>query len=441
MCIVCGDTTHIDFESCYALSNRQRIELTKNLNIDSVIETAINRLYDDRKIDDATRKQLNQIHYEPLKKGVNEGFNQALKVEYGTPNFEFLKQLQTNTAVFAVFKNHAVVQQMASLLKDDKGNLRSREDFKKEALKLDAAYRGSKLDAEYDTAVRTARMAANWQKYEAKKKLYPNLRYMRTKANKPDANHLAFVGIVRPVDDPFWSAHYPPNRWRCQCSVEQTDDEAGDIPGSLPPVDPAFAFNSGKTGQIFDIENSDYIKSIPPKEQPALIKEAKKMVVAGAAANAPLQQLYKSKNGGEVKAHPLAFDNGDFKQALTMARALANEGKEVNLLPAVNDPQLRKELLPKDGIVGNSNPDYLIGKNLVSELKQIKGTSANTIKHTLSDVKNQCNNIVIEIPENFPFTKYETIKQIKRKMQRKEMKGFGEVWVYYKGEWLYNPHK
>lgn len=442
MCIVCGDPAHIDLDNLYTLSRKQRVELDKAFNIDAVIEKAINKLYDDRKIDDETRKQLNHIHYEPLKNGVNEGFNQALKVEYGTPNFEFLKQLQTNTAVFAVFKNHSVMKEMASLLKDEKGNLRSREDFKREALKLDSKYRGSKLDVEYDTAVRTARMAANWQKYEAKQKLYPNLKYVRTKANKPDANHLAFVGIVRPVNDAFWNAHYPPNRWRCQCSVEQTDEDATDIPNNLPAVDPAFAFNAGKTGQVFDIENSDYVKSVPPKEQPALIKEAKKMVVNDAAIDAPYQQLYESrKGGGKVEAHPLAFDNSDYQETLNMARALANEGKNVKLLPDLSDPKLRSQLLPKDGIVGMSNPDYLIGKDLVVELKSIKGTSANTIKHTLSDVKTQCNNVVIEVPENSTFTKYQVIRQIKNKMRYSEMKDFGEVWVNYKGQWLYNPHK
>lgn len=57
---------------------------------------------------------------------------------------------------------------------------------------------------------------------------------MLTKAAKPDKNHLAYVGIVAPVDNAFWNTRYPPNRWRCQCGVEQTDEPTTDIPSNLP---------------------------------------------------------------------------------------------------------------------------------------------------------------------------------------------------------------
>lgn len=306
----------------YFFSQKQRIQLNKQLKIDDVVNNAINQLYNDRKIDDKTKQALMQSHYEPLKQAVNEGYN--VKVEYGTPNYEFLKALQTNTAVFAAFKNHSSIKEMTALLKDKDGNLRSREDFKKEALNVDANYRGSKLDSEYDTAVRSARMAAMWQKFEKNKRLYPNLKYILTKAAKPDEKHLKYVGIIRPVDDSFWNANYPPNRWRCQCSVEQTDDEATDIPNNLPPVPKDFAFNSGKTQQVFDLANSDYIKNATPKEQPKLIKEATKMVNEQLAAEAPYQTIYSSKSGTDILVHPLSHDAPDFDENLKTARELAN---------------------------------------------------------------------------------------------------------------------
>lgn len=435
MCIVCGDPAHTDFESLYVLSKRRRIELGKTLNIDAVIEKAINKLYDDRKIDDETRKQLNQIHYEPLKNGVNEGFNQAVKVEYGTPNYEFLKQLQTNTAVFAVFKNHAAMQQMAGLLKDEQGNLRSREDFKKEALKLDATYRGSKLDAEYDTAVRSARMAANWQKYEANKKLYPNLRYVRTKANKPDANHLEFVGIVRPVDDPFWNAHYPPNRWRCQCSAEPTDEEPGDIPNNLPPVDPAFAFNSGKTGQIFDLKKSDYIKSVAPKQQPKLIKEATSMVITDMMKDIPYQPLYKSKSGTLVEAHALALGNPDFNESLKLARDLANSKLPVNtiqILPIVQDKVLRKTYLPD--AKGGFNPDFRIDGVLVDGKEPtMPKAGKNTIQNRIRKAHAQADGALIVLNKDF-ISEDQLYEDIYAKLHHKAYKSF-QLYLKYGDAW------
>lgn len=35
----------------------------------------------------------------------------------------------------------------------------------------------------------------------------------------PRAQHLAWDGMARPADDPFWQTHYPPNGWGCQCYV------------------------------------------------------------------------------------------------------------------------------------------------------------------------------------------------------------------------------
>lgn len=204
MCTICDNQ--------YIFSTKQRIQLSKELNIDTLVQEAINQLYNDRQIDKPTQQALLQSHYEPLKQAVNEGFG---KIEYNSPNYEFLKQLQTNTAVFAAFKNHAYIKEMVGLLKDQEGNLRSRESFKAEALKIDSTYRTTYLDAEYDTAVRTARLATQWQKIQKNKKLYPNLRYLLTKSSQPDEKHLKYVGIVAPVDSVFWQTHYPPNRWRC----------------------------------------------------------------------------------------------------------------------------------------------------------------------------------------------------------------------------------
>lgn len=424
----------------YFFSQKQRIQLNKQLKIDDVVNNAINQLYNDRKIDDKTKQALMQSHYEPLKQAVNEGYN--VKVEYGTPNYEFLKALQTNTAVFAAFKNHSSIKEMTALLKDKDGNLRSREDFKKEALNVDANYRGSKLDSEYDTAVRSARMATMWQKFEKNKRLYPNLKYILTKAAKPDEKHLKYVGIIRPVDDSFWNAHYPPNRWRCQCSVEQTDDDATDIPNNLPPVPKDFAFNSGKTQQVFDLKNCSYADTVDKKEMPKLIKEATAMVNNEYAKNAPYNTLYESKSGGSVEVHPLSYLEKDFDVLKRNAYDLANMGKQIQILPAVKDIALREALLPKEIVAQKATPDYYEKKEqILVELKQLKGSSKNTIKRPFSEAKEQAENIIIDIPQSYPFTKNEVIKMVTQKSKMKEAEYIKQIWINYKGEWLFNPHK
>ena len=423
-------------DETYFLSKRQQIQLNLNLNIDGLVEAAINQLYNDRKIDDATRKQLIQSHYEPLKQAVNEGYN--AKVEYGTPNYEFLKQLQINTAVFAAFKNHSSVKEMTALLKDKDGNLRSREDFKTEALKIDKNYRTTRLETEYDTAVRTARMAANWQKIEKNKKLYPNLKYMLTKAAKPDEKHKQYVGIIRPVDDSFWNAHYPPNRWRCQCSVEQVDDDVTDIPNDLPPVPKDFAFNAGKEGKIFDLENGEDIKNVPPREQPKLIKEATKIVDKNAVLDANYQPLYDSRNTGNiVEAHPLSFNNNDFDVVQKTAKELANIKTSPNIiqiLPTLSDKILRDKIMPD--APENKNPDYRFD-GILFDLKIPSGNKpgSRTIKNLLNDALAQAGNAVLVIPDNYDVKRFELYKSVGYLFRQERYKNF-ELYLNYKGEWM-----
>ena len=435
MCEFCSDTL-------FVFSKKEQIQLAKDLKIGDVVGDAINQLHEGGKVDKATKKALWAGHNAPLQKAVVEGYGKPLsKIEYGTPNYEFLKQLQTNTAVFAMFKSHASMKDMAALLKDADGNLRSKYDFKKEALKVDDTYRTTKLDVEYDTAVRQARMASQWAKFQKNKHLYPNLKYLLTKAAKPDEKHLQFVGIIRPVDDAFWNAHYPPNRWRCQCSVEQTDEDAGDIPDNIPPVPAEFAFNSGKTGQIFDIEKCNYYNVVSPKEQVSLIKKAKDYMNTDIAAQLPYQTLYASNNGATVDVHPLTFNEPDLNNLIRNARSLANIGKNIKMLPAVKDVTLRAALLPKDIVKNIRTPDFVIDGKMNADLKVMAGTSKRTLKHQFDDLKGQTNNLLIEAADDFPFTKYQTIKMVKEKMRQKEMKGFGEVWINYKGNWIFNPHK
>lgn len=428
MCEICTDIV-------YGLSERQRVQLNQDLKIDEVIANVINQLYDDRKVDDATQAELFRTHYEPLKKAVNEGFvTPSMKIEYGTPNYEFLKQLQTNTAVFAMFKSHASAKEMAGLLKDQQGNLRSKEEFKQEALKVDATYRKNYLDAEYDTAVRQARMAANWQRYVKNKRLYPNLTYIQSKAANPRKDHLAYVGITRPLDDPFWHTHYPPVGWKCQCSVEPTDDGVTDVPDGLPEVPKEFAFNSGITGQVFDLKNSEYIKSVPPKEQPALIRQAEKFVNTDTAAKAEYQPVYKSNKGGTVEAHPLAFDNNDFNVVLKEARSFVNQtGNSVKILPDVQDPALRKQLIA-DGAKGNKSPDFLINDSYVADLKVISQSTRTAIREAIKRCYQQCNNILMKIDDNNTISSQDVYRYTKGILSNGYSK-MDRISVYYAGKW------
>ena len=436
MCEFCDNT--------FFLSRKRAIQLNKELNVNDVVNNAINQLYDDRVIDDDTKKALLQSNYQPLKEAVEEGYGkQLMQIEYGTPNYEFLKQLQTNTAVFASFKNHASIKEMVALLKDEQGNLRSRDSFKQEALKIDATYRGSKLDAEYDTAVRQARMAANWQKYEKNKRLYPNLRYVLTKAAKPDEKHMQYVGIVQPVDSVFWSTHYPPNRWRCQCSVEQTDDDTTDVPNNLPTVPDEFAFNSGKLGQVFDIKNSDYAKGTTAAEKVKLLKDAEKIINYEVAKNAPYTTIYKSKSGNTVQTHPLSYEAPDFEKNVANFRDLANSKLpigSIKIAPYLNKyEELRVSLLPNSK--GKHNPDGIVNdKYIDGKTPSKEKASKNTIKHSISEANKQADGIVLLIENETYISKKDLFNDIKMKYIHDAYANF-IMYIKHQDEWFWFKNK
>ncbi|PIO98591.1 putative Prophage MuSo2, F protein [uncultured Pleomorphomonas sp.] len=67
----------------------------------------------------------------------------------------------------------------------------------------------------------SARAAGQWERAQRTKGAMPFLLYVRTTSADPRPEHLGWVGIILPVDDPFWATHFPPNGWLCHCSVRQ----------------------------------------------------------------------------------------------------------------------------------------------------------------------------------------------------------------------------
>ena len=124
----------------------------------------------------------------------------------------------------------------------------------------------------YDTNLRTAYAAGRWEQAERVKKSRPYLRYIAVLDERTRTQHRQFNDTILPVDDPFWNEHYPPNGWRCRCTVQQLserdlerrglklsntpptgapktyiDKKSGNTLLVPPGLDPGFAYNVGKS--------------------------------------------------------------------------------------------------------------------------------------------------------------------------------------------------
>ncbi|WP_346237754.1 hypothetical protein ABDK00_001590 [Niabella insulamsoli] len=429
------------YESTYFYSDRRRVQLSTKMNVPGLINKALDELFNKSKIKRRTDRQLFERTREPLKEAVNEGL--SMKVEFGTPNYEFLKQLQYNVSTFAAFKNHAQIKEMAALLVDDNGNRRSKQEFRKKALEIDDKYNVRYLDVEYDAAVRQARSAAQWQKALTTKHLFPNIKYLPSVSANKREQHERYYNIVRPMDDPFWNINLPIKEWGCKCGWKVTDEEVTDIPDDLPAPTKDFAFNPGKTGQIFQIDSTEYAKAVPNATKEQLIKHAKKIVDYEMAADLPYINVYSSKAGTQVLAHPLAFDNNDFQAAINNARKVANSKTVVvgkmEILPTLNasSPEqniLRNKLL--NGVKGEHNPDYRIDKVYYDLKEPVENkASKNTIRNLISDAHSQADGIVLVIEKENYISQSDLYRQIYLKYMHEAYDGF-YMKIYFKGEWL-----
>lgn len=73
----------------------------------------------------------------------------------------------------------------------------------------------------YNTNLRMARAAGQWEQIQRQAEARPFLRYSAVMDSRTRPEHAAWHGTVLPADDPWWRTHYPPNDWGCRCGVEQ----------------------------------------------------------------------------------------------------------------------------------------------------------------------------------------------------------------------------
>lgn len=96
-----------------------------------------------------------------------------------------------------------------------------------------------RLKTIYETNMRTAYAAGRWEQVQRTKDVFKYLRYVAVMDGRERPAHRALNDIVKPVDDPFWDDHYPPNGWGCRCTVQQlTEDDVKRLGLEVARFDP-----------------------------------------------------------------------------------------------------------------------------------------------------------------------------------------------------------
>lgn len=78
-----------------------------------------------------------------------------------------------------------------------------------------------RLKTIYDTNLRTARAAGQWERIQRNLASHPYLLYQLGPSENHREQHVRWSGLLLPADDPFWATHFPPNGWGCKCWIRQ----------------------------------------------------------------------------------------------------------------------------------------------------------------------------------------------------------------------------
>jgi uncharacterized protein with gpF-like domain len=112
-----------------------------------------------------------------------------------------------------------------------------------------------RLKTIFDANMRSARAAGQWERIDRTKKLLPYLLYQLGPSEHHRPEHAAWNGLILPVDDVFWDAHFPPNGWGCKCHVIQLSAAQAARRGgpSVRPVEQLVSYKNARTGQTLRV--------------------------------------------------------------------------------------------------------------------------------------------------------------------------------------------
>lgn len=268
-------------------------------------------------------------------------------------------QFQHNIALFSAYKSYTQTRDLHLLTS------KPEEIQPSLAAKLNAQYNIRWMATEFVHTIRSVRSVINWEYYEQNSHVYPYLEYMPSTAAEPRQSHKIYYGIIKPINDPFWKIHYPPNDWGCKCSTQPviSDANAREVPQNFPLPPPLFRNNPALSGQIIP-ENHPRIKKIRDKEPSLNLPKAINHKIRTELENYkhqcpyPEKPHYTAKNGSTVTIHPFA-DPKDLIKNYEVCRRLAD-----------TYPNLSIKIRPHIELNGFKNPELEID-NIISDIYEI----------------------------------------------------------------------
>ena len=335
------------------------------------------------------------------------------------------RRLQQSNYIFSGMKTfHELNEAFPSML-DEKGDRKPFERFLNDVRKIDKTYNQNYLRAEYSFVQSSAQMAGKWEQIMEDGDRY-NLQYRTARDSNVRPEHADMHGITLPPSDPFWRRYYPPNGWRCRCTVTQvrkskypTTDSAeamalGDA-ATGKDTKGIFRFNPGIEQKsvpdynpytIRKCHDCDIAKGklntakpfIPENEMCAACKLIRAQLEDNIGASRRIvryneeewERTYISPNDNGLVAtqweriaesEASNSERQKFVKEMRMCKVLANNGHDVEYLQGVNRPAGQTYDIRMDGIK--------------ADLKCITGGASNIVKYAKKALTKQGGEAVI----------------------------------------------
>lgn len=203
---------------------------------------------------------------EALKGGLNKGWTGPPPVSPDAIDTVAHTVMEANIYQFSGMKTQAMAREMNEIARTSKGF----DDFKRRVVE---SKRFDKFESyrhtEYANAVNSGMQASRYYSLKERADALPFWRYETMEDGRVREAHAKLNNKVFHHDDKIWNVIYPPNGWRCRCTVTPTDDERGAEPknkrSAAEFIDPkefnamrtgGFAINRAKLGEVFKLSAS-----------------------------------------------------------------------------------------------------------------------------------------------------------------------------------------
>ena len=248
---------------------------TPNANTDKRLVEVATAIHSGHLPKETTSPELALSNGDSLWNRIKANFKKMGEVDKSPENERWLRLQQNNVYAFGLAKSYSQMQEMRAVVHDQNGIQRPFTEFYKYVKAIDERYNQHYAQAEYQAVVRGTIMGQKWLEIQEQKEVFPWLQYQTKDDNRVRAEHDRLNGIVLAADDPFWSYYYPPNGWRCRCTVKPFTDAQLEKQ-KLVPADTDTATKSAEkevkdsywkhntgTSELFSRQGTVYFKAMP----------------------------------------------------------------------------------------------------------------------------------------------------------------------------------